>query len=129
MSLVPDTGSALGAKSALTLIQQGQAPENLKVDDDLVFRGNAFTTLPNGLTAHGVQLYDNEQRRLIPVPAGRTTRAGVVDALVNAVRHQIAPVQTLQSGLASLEICLAILESSRTRQVVHLNHQIPKDNP
>ncbi len=79
------------------------------------------------LTAQGVHVYGHERQYFVPVPAARASRAGVVDAIVDALRHGIAPLQTLEWGLASLEICHAILESSRTGNVVPLNFQNPQD--
>lgn len=81
------------------------------------------------LTAQGVHVYGHERRYFVPVPASRATRAGVVDAIVDSLRHGIIPLQTLEWGLASLEICHAILESSRTGNVVPLKLQTPQDKP
>jgi phthalate 4,5-cis-dihydrodiol dehydrogenase len=51
-------------------------------------------------------------------------RASVIDAVVAAVREGRPPVQTGRWGLASLEICHAIIRSARAGAPVSLQHQI-----
>ncbi|MGB0672210.1 MAG: gfo/Idh/MocA family oxidoreductase, partial [Rhodospirillales bacterium] len=54
---------------------------------------------------------------------GPAPRRTVLDALVDAVRHNKAPDQTGEWGLASLEVCHAILQSAETGQAVDLQRQ------
>ena len=75
------------------------------------------------LNATGVHVYGDFTRQVEPVPNQRTPRTGVVDALVDAVRRDAAPLQSLDWGLASLEICHAMLESARSGMPVSLKHQ------
>ena len=76
------------------------------------------------LTPDGVAIYADAQREFRPAPAV-APRRGVVDALVAAVRHGRAPVQTGDWGLASLEICHAILDAARSGRAVELTRQVP----
>jgi len=56
---------------------------------------------------------------------GRSPRATVVDDLVAAVRQGAAPVHDGPWATATLEACLAILESSRTGREIRLSRQCP----
>lgn len=75
------------------------------------------------LSAKGVHVYGNQSRSFEPVPTQLTPRTGVVDALVSAVHENQAPLQSLEWGMASLEICHAMLESAGTGLPVKLRHQ------
>lgn len=72
----------------------------------------------------GVMIYDNERRWLDPLPAPQVPRAEVIDELYAAVRRNIAPLHCGAWGMATLEVCLAILESARTGREVELRHQV-----
>jgi phthalate 4,5-cis-dihydrodiol dehydrogenase len=76
------------------------------------------------LSPDGVHLYGDFERSFHPAPELRFPRAEVTDALVAAVRDGIAPAQTGAWGLASLEICHAILTAADTGLPVDLNYQI-----
>ena len=71
----------------------------------------------------GVMIYGNLEKRFVTCPM-QTPRAAVLDALYDAVRFGSSPVQTGAWGLASLEICHAILESAAQASPVQLRHQI-----
>lgn len=75
------------------------------------------------LTPTGVELSGNRARRFVPAPPVATPRKPVIDAIVAAVRQARAPVQTGAWGLASLEICHALLEAARSGQPVRLTRQ------
>lgn len=76
------------------------------------------------LTPDGVEIHGDTERSFIAAPPLTHPRREVVDAMVDAVRGGTSPVQTGAWGLASLEICHAILESARSGQPVRLKHQI-----
>jgi phthalate 4,5-cis-dihydrodiol dehydrogenase len=61
------------------------------------------------------------------VVAGRAApdEAKVADALYDAVRADRLPLHDGRWGTATLEVCLAIVESSRTRRDALLSHQVP----
>ena len=66
--------------------------------------------------ADGVMIYGDAERRFEPLPAPAVP---VVDELFAAVREGVAPLHSGAWGMATLEICLAILESAGAgREVV-----------
>lgn len=77
------------------------------------------------LTPDGLHVYGDTERRFVPAPMAGAPRRPVVDALIAAVRHDRPPPQTGAWGLASLEMCHAILASARSGQPVRLHHQVP----
>jgi phthalate 4,5-cis-dihydrodiol dehydrogenase len=74
--------------------------------------------LPTGVMIHG----DCEQH-LEPLPPPEGTRAAVIDELYEAAVNGKAPLHDAAWGLATTEVCLAILESARTGREVTLSHQ------
>lgn len=77
------------------------------------------------LTPDGLWIYRDREREFQPAPQYDSPRAGVIQALVSAVRDGRAPSQVGEWGLASLEICHAMLESADSGQPVTLQYQIP----
>jgi phthalate 4,5-cis-dihydrodiol dehydrogenase len=75
--------------------------------------------LPNG-----VMVYGDDAKRLEDIPAPPIPRAEVVDELYAAVTSGAPALHSGEWGLATLEICLAILESARTAGEVELAWQI-----
>ncbi len=73
--------------------------------------------LPNGVMIYG------DERRLDPLPAPAVARAEVADELADAVLLGRAPLHSGAWGLATTEVCLAMLDSSRTGREVALHHQ------
>ena len=71
----------------------------------------------------GVMVFGNDERRLDPLPSPAVARAEVMDELADAVLLGRAPLHSGQWGLATTEVCLAMLESSRTGQEIALRHQ------
>lgn len=78
------------------------------------------------LTPDGVEINGDTERSFRPAPFGPVPRRTVIDALVDAVRENRAPSQTGRWGLASLEVCHAILASARAGGApVPLTRQVP----
>jgi phthalate 4,5-cis-dihydrodiol dehydrogenase len=75
-------------------------------------------------TADGVMIYDNEAVRLDPVPVPQVPRAEVIDEFYDAVVHGKAPLHDGEWSQATLEVCLAILQSSQARAEIMLQHQV-----
>jgi len=71
-----------------------------------------------------VMVHEAGATRVDRLPPPDIPRREVLDALVAAVRHGQAPLQSAAWGLATMEACLAILESSRTGADVMLRHQM-----
>ncbi|MBL4756323.1 MAG: Gfo/Idh/MocA family oxidoreductase [Rhizobiales bacterium] len=76
------------------------------------------------LTPDGIWIYGNKERRFITAPEMASPRTTVIDALYNALRTNTPPVQTGKWGLASLEVCHAILASAESGNPVQLTRQI-----
>jgi len=75
------------------------------------------------LTPDGIEVFGDTERGFIEAKFGPAPRRTVLDALVDAVRHNKAPDQTGEWGLASLDVCHAILQSAETGQAVDLQRQ------
>lgn len=75
------------------------------------------------LTPEGVHVYGDTERQFRPAPQLRHPRAEVIDALVGALRDGATPPQNGAWGLASLEVCHAILHSAETQQPTRLKYQ------
>jgi phthalate 4,5-cis-dihydrodiol dehydrogenase len=61
----------------------------------------------------GVMIYGDGERRLDALPPPLLPRAEVIDELYGAVVEGRAPVHSGESAMATLQVCLAMLESSR----------------
>jgi phthalate 4,5-cis-dihydrodiol dehydrogenase len=76
------------------------------------------------LAPDGVHIYRAEGQSFTLVPLNPVPRKPVLDALFAAVRHDSPPAQTGAWGLASLEVCHAILRSAEEGCNVALTHQV-----
>jgi phthalate 4,5-cis-dihydrodiol dehydrogenase len=74
--------------------------------------------------ANGVMIYDDTQARLDPVPVPDVPRAEVIDEFYDAVVRGKPPLHDGTWSMATLEVCLAILQSAKTRSEVPTKHQI-----
>jgi phthalate 4,5-cis-dihydrodiol dehydrogenase len=61
----------------------------------------------------GVMIYGDSEQRLDALPAPKMPRAEVIDELYGAVVEGREPLHSGESAMATLQVCLAILESSR----------------
>jgi phthalate 4,5-cis-dihydrodiol dehydrogenase len=76
------------------------------------------------LTPGGVKVHGDLERSFHPAPDWPAPRQGVIDALISAVRGGHSVTQDGAWGLASLELCHAILASARgAGAAVALRHQ------
>jgi phthalate 4,5-cis-dihydrodiol dehydrogenase len=75
-------------------------------------------------TATGIMVYADRERRFAPLPPPAYPRAEVIDELVAAVVDDRPPVHDGAWARATLEACLAILESAREQRDVPLRHQV-----
>jgi phthalate 4,5-cis-dihydrodiol dehydrogenase len=79
-------------------------------------------------SAHGIYLHDDEGKHDIPVEAGRemgvSQRRAELEELYDAVILGKPLWHDGRWGMATLEVCLAIMESARERKEIRLNHQI-----
>jgi phthalate 4,5-cis-dihydrodiol dehydrogenase len=75
--------------------------------------------LPNG-----VAIYQDGTARLDPLPLPKVPRAEVIDELYDAVVRGKPPLHDGAWAMATLEVCLAILRSSREGREIALTHQV-----
>jgi phthalate 4,5-cis-dihydrodiol dehydrogenase len=75
-------------------------------------------------TPQGVVVYDDVQTRLEATPVPAIPRAEVIDELYDAVVNGRMPLHSGEWAMATIEVCLAILDSQRTRSEIALKHQI-----
>jgi len=73
---------------------------------------------------HGVMVYGDDARHLDEIPPPKIPRAEVVDELYDAATSGSPPLHSGEWGMATLEICLAILESGRSGREVELRWQV-----
>ena len=73
--------------------------------------------------ADGVMIYGDHEARLEPVPVPSVPRAEVIDEFYNAVVRGIPPLHDGEWSRATLEVCLAILNSSQNQAEMMLRHQ------
>ena len=72
----------------------------------------------------GVHIYADLEHRFEPLAAPAIPRAEVIDELCAAVFEGRDRVHHGAWGLATLEVCLAMLESSRAGREMRLHHQV-----
>jgi phthalate 4,5-cis-dihydrodiol dehydrogenase len=72
----------------------------------------------------GVMIYGDDEKRLELLPKPRVPRAEVIDELHAAIVFGRAPVHGGRWGLATLEVCLAMLRSAREQREILLDHQV-----
>jgi phthalate 4,5-cis-dihydrodiol dehydrogenase len=68
----------------------------------------------------GVMIYDDRSQRTETLPPPRIPRVEVIDELYEAVVDAKAPLHSGEWAMATLEVCLAILRSSREGREVAL---------
>jgi phthalate 4,5-cis-dihydrodiol dehydrogenase len=72
----------------------------------------------------GVMAYSDDSREMIEMAKPAVPRAGVIDELYAAVVENVPPSHDGAWGRATLEACLAILQSSREGREVRLQRQV-----
>lgn len=75
-------------------------------------------------TPGGVMIYEDSKAYLQPTPLPHIPRAEVIDELYAAVAHDISPLHSGEWAMATMEVCLAILQSHRDKADVMMQHQI-----
>lgn len=76
------------------------------------------------LTPTGLHVYAEDRREFLPAPPFSFSRSEMTAAIYAAVRLGRPPVQSGRWGLASLEVCHAILKSAADNAPVRLEHQV-----
>ncbi len=78
-------------------------------------------------TARGVAIYGDVEKRLDALPPPTVPRREVIDELYDAVVHRRPPLHSGAWAMATLEVCLAILQSAREGRDVMLERQVSLD--
>jgi phthalate 4,5-cis-dihydrodiol dehydrogenase len=76
-------------------------------------------------TPDGLRIYGETEQREIMLPAGSRGREAEVEELYNAVTNGRPVFHGGRWGAATLEVCLAMLESAKQRKEIMLSHQVP----
>jgi phthalate 4,5-cis-dihydrodiol dehydrogenase len=72
----------------------------------------------------GVMIYGEDSARLDPLPPPGVPRSEVIDELYDAVTHGRPPLHNGAWAMATLEVCLAIIDSARSGMPISLRHQV-----
>ena len=75
-------------------------------------------------TPEGVMIYDDDCVRLEPLPPPQVPRSEVIDEFHAAVIDRRPPLHDGAWSRATMEVCLAMLESARTGKEIALAHQV-----
>lgn len=76
-------------------------------------------------TPDGLLIYGEDAKREVALPSGRRGREAEVEELYQAVVNRRPVFHDGRWGEATLEVCLAILESAKDRKEIVLSHQVP----
>jgi len=76
-------------------------------------------------TPDGLKIYGETEQREIYLPAGSRGREAEVEELYDAVVNGRPVFHGGRWGAATLEVCLAMLESAKQRKEIMLSHQVP----
>ena len=76
-------------------------------------------------TPDGLKIYGESEQREIALPAGSRGREAEVEELYDAVVKGRPVFHGGRWGAATLEVCLAMLESAKQRKEIMLSHQVP----
>lgn len=77
----------------------------------------------------GLYIYDDENLRDVPFSLPPGARTSEVDELYDAVTQGRPVYHDGRWGMATLEVCLAIMESAQERREIYLKHQSPTFDP
>ena len=74
-------------------------------------------------TPQGVEIYGHDAQTLDALSPPTVPRAEVIDELCDAVMHGRPPIHSGEWGLATMEVCLAILRSAAEGRELQMRHQ------
>jgi phthalate 4,5-cis-dihydrodiol dehydrogenase len=75
-------------------------------------------------TRDGLCIYGETEQRLVPIPTWSRGREAEVEELYDAVARNRPVCHDGRWGAATLEVCLAMLESAEKRKEIFLSHQV-----
>lgn len=76
------------------------------------------------LTPRGVRVFDARGERFVPAAASAVPRSEVIDELWSVAREGQAPLHGARWSRATVEVCLALLESQRRGADIMLHQQV-----
>lgn len=74
---------------------------------------------------YGLYVYGDDGLKDVPLPEGGASRRAELEELYNAVVLNQPIRHTGRWGMATLEVCLAIMQSARERKEILLSRQVP----
>ncbi|WP_211176949.1 Gfo/Idh/MocA family protein [Pseudonocardia acidicola] len=102
--------------------------ELLRGGDHQPFFGLVVLSCERGdvrVSPNGLRVYGDERVTEIPLAGEEVGRTAMLSEVADAVRTGSAAEHDGRWGLANLEVCLALVDSSRTRSEVFLTRQVP----
>jgi hypothetical protein len=73
----------------------------------------------------GILIYGESGKSEIPLPPAIGQRQAEFFELYDAIVHNRPVAHNGRWGQASIEVCLAILQSAAEQREIHLHHQVP----
>ena len=72
----------------------------------------------------GLFVYSDKGPETVTLSTERSPRDLVLDEFAAAIVDKVPPIHDGRWGLANLEICLAVIESSKSGKAIELKHQV-----
>jgi phthalate 4,5-cis-dihydrodiol dehydrogenase len=72
----------------------------------------------------GVRIYGDAAQEFLSLDPPKVPRSEVMDELVAAVFDNVAPLHSGEWSLATMEVCLALLQSAREGREIIMQHQV-----
>jgi len=124
----PDKEEALKEQMRYGGARQGELSHRSQGERKQPFFGFTLVTCQKGdirQSPNGLIIYGDEEKREITLPSGRIGREAEVEELYHAVVNDRPVFHDGRWGEATLEVCLAILESAKQRREITMSHQTP----
>jgi phthalate 4,5-cis-dihydrodiol dehydrogenase len=77
------------------------------------------------LTPNGLMVYGEDEKREITLPNTPDGRDGIIEEVYQAVVNDRRPANDGHWGKATLEVLLALFQSSKERREIQMSHQVP----
>ena len=103
---------------------KGYAPETARAHQHFGFVVASCELADLRPTPEGVMIHADFEERLDVIPLSSIPRAEVIDELYDSVVNGRVPIHNGKWAMATLEACLAILQSAREQREIPLNHQV-----
>ena len=124
----PDKEESLKEQMRYGGPRQGEFSHRSQGERKQPFFGFTLVTCQKGdirQSPDGLIIYGDEEKREITLPSGRIGREAEVEELYHAVVNDRPVFHDGRWGEATLEVCLAILESAKERREIRVSHQMP----